>query len=76
MKLYIKQKVFSWNDKFSVYDANGEERYFVEGEFFSWEKNCTYMTMHKGKWPSFDRKYLLFYRNLLCQWTVVTLRKS
>ena len=38
MKLYIKQKVFSWNDKFSVYDANGEERYFVEGEFFSWGK--------------------------------------
>lgn len=38
MKLYIKQKVFSWNDKFSVYDANGAERYFVEGEFFSWGK--------------------------------------
>ena len=38
MKLYIKQKIFSWNDKFSVYDANGEERYFVEGEFFSWGK--------------------------------------
>lgn len=38
MKLYIKQKIFSWNDKFSVYDANGAERYFVEGEFFSWGK--------------------------------------
>ncbi|MBQ8315772.1 MAG: LURP-one-related family protein [Lachnospiraceae bacterium] len=38
MKLYIKQKIFSWNDKFSVFDANGEERYFVEGEFFSWGK--------------------------------------
>lgn len=38
MKLYIKQKIFSWNDKFSVYDANGEERYFVEGELFSWGK--------------------------------------
>ena len=38
MKLYIKQKIFSWNDKFSVYDASGEERYFVEGEFFSWGK--------------------------------------
>lgn len=38
MKLYIKQKIFSRNDKFSVYDANGEERYFVEGEFFSWGK--------------------------------------
>jgi len=38
MKLYIKQKIFSWNDKFSVYDASGEERYFVEGELFSWGK--------------------------------------
>lgn len=38
MKLYIKQKVFSWNDKFSVYDVSGEERYYVEGEFFSWGK--------------------------------------
>ena len=35
MKLYIKQKVFSWNDKFSVKDENGEDRYFVEGEVFS-----------------------------------------
>ena len=38
MRLYIKQKIFSWNDKFSVYDANGTERYFVEGELFSWGK--------------------------------------
>lgn len=38
MKLYIKQKIFSWNDKFSVYDENGTERYFVEGELFSWGK--------------------------------------
>ena len=38
MRLYIKQKIFSWNDKFSVYDASGTERYFVEGEFFSWGK--------------------------------------
>ncbi len=35
MKLYIKQKVFSWNDKFKVFDEQGNERYFVEGEFFS-----------------------------------------
>lgn len=35
MKLYIKQKVFSWGDKFTVKDVNGEDRYFVEGEIFS-----------------------------------------
>lgn len=38
MKLYIKQKIFSWNDKFSVYDETGAERYFVAGELFSWGK--------------------------------------
>ena len=38
MKFYIKQKVFSWGDKFSIYDANGNERYFVQGEVFSFGK--------------------------------------
>ena len=35
MKLYIKEKVFSWGDKFTVWDAYGNEKYFVEGEVFS-----------------------------------------
>jgi len=38
MKLYIKQKVFSWGDKFTVRDVHGQDRYFVEGEIFSWGK--------------------------------------
>ena len=38
MKLYIKQKVFSWGDKFTVKDINGEDRYYVEGEIFSFGK--------------------------------------
>ena len=35
MKLYIKEKVFSWSDTFYVKDAYGEDKYTVEGEFFS-----------------------------------------
>lgn len=35
MKLYIKQKVFSFNDKFTVKDDTGTDRYFVEGEIFT-----------------------------------------
>jgi len=35
MKLYIKQKVFSFTDRFIVKDENGEDKYFVEGEMFS-----------------------------------------
>lgn len=38
MKLYIKQKVFSWADRFTVWDEQGNDRYFVEGEVFSWGK--------------------------------------
>ena len=36
MKLYIKQKVFSWADRFTIKDEMGNDRYFVEGEIFSW----------------------------------------
>lgn len=35
MKLYIRQRVFSWNDKFTVKTYYGEDKYAVEGEFFS-----------------------------------------
>ncbi len=38
MKLYIKEKVFSWGDKFTVKDEYGCEKYVVEGEVFSWGK--------------------------------------
>ena len=38
MNLYIKQRVFSWNDKFSIFDENGNERFYVEGEMFSFGK--------------------------------------
>lgn len=38
MKLYMKQKVFSWADKFTVKDEAGNDRYDVEGELFSWGK--------------------------------------
>ena len=34
-QLYIRQKVFSWKDRFSVKDADGIDRYSVEGEPWS-----------------------------------------
>jgi uncharacterized protein YxjI len=47
MKLYIKQKLFSWGDKFTVKDAGGTDRYFVEGEVFSFGKKLhIYDTAH------------------------------
>ncbi len=38
MKLYIKQKVFSWRDRFFVKDEYGNDKYYIEGEIFSWGK--------------------------------------
>ena len=36
MKLYIKQRVFSWRDRFTIKDESGNDRYAAEGEFFTW----------------------------------------
>lgn len=38
MKLYIRQKVFSWGDRFTVKDSAGVDRYYVEGEVFTFGK--------------------------------------
>ena len=38
MKLYIKEKVFTWGDQFTVKDERGNDKYMVEGEVFSWGK--------------------------------------
>jgi len=38
MKLYIKEKVFSWGEKFFVKDALGNDKYQVEGPAFSFGK--------------------------------------
>lgn len=38
MKLYIKQEVFSWNDKFYIKDERGNDKYYAESEIFTWGK--------------------------------------
>ena len=32
MKLYMKQKVFSWADRFTIKDEYGADKYYVEGQ--------------------------------------------
>ena len=46
MRLFIKQKVFSWGDKFTVKDEYGRDRYVVEGEIFSWGKKLHVYDMY------------------------------
>jgi uncharacterized protein YxjI len=36
MKLYLLQEIFTFGERFTVYDENETERYYVEGEVFSW----------------------------------------
>lgn len=38
MNLYLKQHVFTWADKFTVYDQEGSDYLYVKGEAFTWGK--------------------------------------
>lgn len=38
MKFYLKQHVFTFGDKFSIYDADENECFYVEGEVFTFGK--------------------------------------
>lgn len=60
MSLYIKQKVFSWGDKFSVFDAAGNQRYYVEGEVFSFGKKLHLYNNVGGEVAFIQQKLLTF----------------
>lgn len=71
MNLYIKQRLFSWGDKFAIYDHNGNERYYVEGEVFTWGKRLHLYDLHgrelayiQQKVFSFLPKYYIFQNGL------------
>lgn len=57
MKLYMKQKVFSFRDRFTIKDEYGEDRYFVEGEILSFGKKLRIYDMH-GRELAFVRERL------------------
>ena len=46
MNLYIKERVFTWGDKFDICDHNGQPKYYVEGEVFSWGKKLHVYDRH------------------------------
>ncbi len=58
MKLYMKQKVFSWTEKFHVADEYGNSRYFVEGELFSWGKKL-HIINNAGQEVAFIRQKIM-----------------
>ena len=60
MKLYIRQKVFSWKDKFTVKDQYGQDKYQVEGEFFSLGKKLHIYDMAGNEVAFIQQKLLSF----------------
>jgi uncharacterized protein YxjI len=58
VKLYIKQKVFSWSDKFAVWDESGQERWHAQGEIFSWGRKLHVCDV-QGREAAFIRQKLL-----------------
>lgn len=60
MKLYIKQKVFSWKDKFFVKDEFGNDRYYVEGELFSLGKKLHIYDMNGNELAFIHQKVFSF----------------
>ena len=60
MKLYIKQHVFTWGDRFSVYDENGREKYVVQGEVFSFGKKLHVLSANGTEQAYIHQRVLSF----------------
>ena len=58
MKLYMREKVFTLNERFTVRDEWGNDKYYVEGEFFSLGKKLHLLNTH-GEEVAFIKQELL-----------------
>ena len=58
MKLYIKEKVFSWGDRFTVKDVYGNDRYTVQGKVLSLGKKL-HVFDNDGREVAFIKQELL-----------------
>lgn len=59
-KLYIRQKVFSWKDRFSVFNELGEDVFRVEGEVFTLGKKLHIYDMTDRETAFIHQKVLSF----------------
>ena len=60
MKLYMKQKVFSWKDRFTIKDETGADRYTIEGEFFTIGKKLHVFDRNHNEVAFVQQKVLTF----------------
>lgn len=60
MKLYMKQKVFSFRDKFTIKDEYGNDKYYIEGEFWSLGKRLRIYDANHNELAFVKQKILTF----------------
>lgn len=60
MKLYMKQKVFSFRDKFTIKDEYGNDKYYIEGEFWSLGKRLRIYDVNHNELAFVKQKILTF----------------
>ncbi len=60
MNLYIKQEIFTWGDRFSIYDESGAEKYYVEGEILTFGKKLHLYDMAGNELAYIEQQLLTF----------------
>ncbi|MBM7541065.1 LURP-one-related/scramblase family protein [Amphibacillus cookii] len=59
-RLYMKQKVFSLSERFTIKDQNETDKYFVEGSFFKIPKTFTIKDVNENKVARVTKKIFSF----------------
>ena len=67
-KLYIKQKVFSIGEKFTVMDEQQKPRYFVEGSFMKIPKSFAIYDERQQQIGKSQRKCLVYCPSFLLRY--------
>lgn len=60
MRLYMKQKVFTWGDRFSIYNENGDVIYTVEGEVLTFGKKLHLFDLKENELAYIEQKVFTF----------------
>ena len=60
MKLYMKQKLFTFKDQFTIYDEQGQAAYYVEGEIFTFGKKLHVYDINNHEVAFIQQKVLTF----------------
>ena len=61
MRLYIKQRAFSWTDQFAIYNEMGDVAYTANGEAFSFGRKLHLWDFQNRECAFIQQKVLSFY---------------